>query len=32
SLLAVVSSIYGVYICIYIDLKIWKTNLDSLNS
>ncbi|MGX5630691.1 hypothetical protein [Bacillus thuringiensis] len=32
SLLAVVSSIYGVYICIYIDLKRWKTNLDSLNS
>ncbi|GAB6514291.1 hypothetical protein [Bacillus cereus] len=32
SLLAVVSSIYGIYICIYIDLKRWKTNLDSLNS
>ncbi|SCM02675.1 hypothetical protein [Bacillus wiedmannii] len=32
SLLAVVSSIYSVYICIYIDLKRRKTKLDSLNS
>ncbi|EEL86857.1 hypothetical protein CN445_17745 [Bacillus cereus] len=32
SLLAVVSSIYSVYICIYIDLKNQKTKLDSLNS
>jgi predicted MFS family arabinose efflux permease len=32
SLLAVVSSIYGVYICVYIDLKKRETKLDSLNS
>ncbi|MED2764922.1 hypothetical protein P4283_23265 [Bacillus thuringiensis] len=32
SLLAVVSSIYGVYIYVYIDLKKRKTKLDSLNS
>ncbi|OOR03111.1 hypothetical protein BW897_32610, partial [Bacillus cereus] len=32
SLLAVVSSIYGVYIFAYVDLKRKKTKLDSLNS
>lgn len=32
SLLAVVSSIYGVYIYAYVDLKRQKTKLDSLNS